>query len=84
MREAIYELAMFPIVLVDEGYFGTPKDQSSMPVLVGMLLIEDAKSDPDVNGFSAIWQVNEQKWKKAARDFCATPSYSAIIPKQSS
>ena len=68
VREAIYELAMFPIILVDEGYFGTPKDQTSMPVLVGMLLIEDAKSDPDVNGFSAIWQVNEQKWKRAARD----------------
>jgi hypothetical protein len=68
VREAIYELAMFPIILVDEGHFGTPKDQGSMATLVGLMLIEDAKSEPDVNGFSAIWQVNEQKWKKAARD----------------
>jgi hypothetical protein len=68
VREAIYELAMFPVILVDEGHFGDPKDQGSMATLVGLMLIEDAKSEPDVNGFSAIWQVNEQKWKKAARD----------------
>ena len=68
VREAIYELAMFPVILVDEGHFGDPKDQGSMATLVGLMLIEDAKSEPDVNGFSAIWQVNVQKWKKAARD----------------
>ena len=69
VREALYQLAMFPLVLVDEGYFGTPKDQGSMATLVGMLLIEDAKAEaPDVNGFSPIWALNEQSFKKAARD----------------
>jgi hypothetical protein len=56
VREAMYQLAMFPVVLVDEGYFG-------------LLLIEDAKDEkPDVNGYAPIWEIKEAALKKAARD----------------
>jgi hypothetical protein len=69
VREAIYQLAMFPIILVDEGYFGTPKDQGSMATLTGLMLVEDAKDDKDdVNGFAPLWTIRELQLKKAARD----------------
>jgi hypothetical protein len=69
VREAMYQLAMFPVVLVDEGYFGVAKDQGNMATLIGLLLIEDAKDEkPDVNGYAPIWEIKEAALKKAARD----------------
>ena len=65
-REALYQVAMFAIVLVDEGYFA---DVQNMAVLVAMLLLEDVKSEePDVNGARPVWSAHEAKWRSAARD----------------
>jgi hypothetical protein len=63
-RHGLYCCAMFALVLVDEGWL---RDKGNMSVLVALALMEDIKNDAkDRDGRSAVWGLEERKWRKAA------------------
>jgi hypothetical protein len=65
-REGLYCCAMFCLKLVDEGLL---EDKQNQAVLVSLLLLDDAKDDrKDVNGATAVWRLEEAKWKAKASD----------------
>lgn len=65
-RDGLYCCAMFCLKLVDEGLLD---DKQNQAVLVSLMLIDDVKDDrKDVQGQSAVWEVDETRWKAKAGD----------------
>ena len=63
-RHGLYCCAMFTLMLVDEGWL---QDKGNMAVLVALALLDDIRNDmADVDGRSAVWHLEEHKWRKAA------------------
>lgn len=63
-RHGLYCCAMFTLMLVDEGWL---QDKGNMAVLVALALLDDIRNDTaDVDGRSAVWHLEEHKWRKAA------------------
>lgn len=65
-REALYCVAKFVAILVDEGRYTDPLNNA---VLVSLLLIEDIKDDaPDEKGQLVVWKLDEKKWEAKAKE----------------
>ena len=64
-RDALYTIATFILLLVDEGRL---QDKTNQAVLVSLMLIDDVKDDrPDEAGAEAIWTVKERHWREHAQ-----------------
>lgn len=80
--EGLYATAMLCLKLADEGLV---TDKQAQFVLIGLLIITDVQDDSkDVDGKSAVYRVDEARWKALAGDLLFSANLNGLYLRKHS